>query len=313
MVRSPFAADTFYDPAGVVVVSSPDGHDTESMAGIGSLPGVVIAIDREDSTSLAWADVIAEDGVATVDDILRGVTANPVAATSLVLLLRSLPASRDDGLIAESAVYSALQSGTEFAAWRAAGGIRPERSEAGPTVRVERDGEVLVLTLDRPQVRNAFNRAMRDELLAAFTISLADPSVSSVVLRGEGPSFCSGGDLSEFGRAADPASAHLLRLATSVGRPMELLGQRLLAHVHGPCAGSGVELPAFAARVEAENDFTCVLPEVGMGLIPGAGGTVSITGRIGRHRTALLALTGATIDAVTARQWGMVDDVVPGR
>ena len=67
---------------------------------------------------------------------------------------------------------------------------------------------------------------------------------------------------------------------------------------------------AFAGRVEAAPDATFALPEVAMGLVPGAGGTVSIPGRIGRHRTAWLALTGERIDAPTAREWGLVDEVV---
>jgi enoyl-CoA hydratase/carnithine racemase len=63
--------------------------------------------------------------------------------------------------------------------------------------------------------------------------------------------------------------------------------------------------------VVARPDFTATLPEVQLGLIPGAGGTVSITRRVGRHRTALLAFSGARIDATTALDWGLVDQVVP--
>jgi enoyl-CoA hydratase/carnithine racemase len=133
-----------------------------------------------------------------------------------------------------------------------------------------------------------------------------------VVLRGEGPSFCSGGDLDEFGTFSDPAAAHLVRLATSIGRSIDALGSRIVALVHGPCAGSGVELPAFAGRVVARPDFTAALPEVGLGLIPGAGGTASITRRVGRHRMALLALGGGSIDAATALRWGLVDEVGEG-
>jgi enoyl-CoA hydratase/carnithine racemase len=73
------------------------------------------------------------------------------------------------------------------------------------------------------------------------------------------------------------------------------------------CAGSGIELPAFAGTVVAAPDTTFALPEVSLGLVPGAGGTVSLPHRIGRHRTALLALSGATIDAPTALAWGLVD------
>jgi enoyl-CoA hydratase/carnithine racemase len=78
--------------------------------------------------------------------------------------------------------------------------------------------------------------------------------------------------------------------------------------VHGTAAGSGVELAAFAGRVVAHPEARFVLPELGLGLVPGAGGTVSLTRRIGRHRTAWMALTGRAIDVPTARSWGLVDE-----
>ncbi len=178
-------------------------------------------------------------------------------------------------------------------------------------MQLERHGDRLDIVLNRPHVRNALNRSMRDGLLNGLALAGADPTLTRIVLRGEGPAFSSGGDLDEFGTFADPASAHLVRLTTSIGRAIHDLGSRLSAHVHGPCAGSGVELAAFAPHVVARPDFTATLPEVQLGLIPGAGGTVSITRRVGRHRTALLALSGARIDATTALGWGLVDEVVP--
>ena len=81
--------------------------------------------------------------------------------------------------------------------------------------------------------------------------------------------------------------------------------------VHGACVGAGLELPAFGRRVVAAEDSYFVLPEVGMGLVPGAGGTASVPRRIGRQRTAWLALSGERIDAETALDWGLVDDLVP--
>jgi enoyl-CoA hydratase/carnithine racemase len=122
--------------------------------------------------------------------------------------------------------------------------------------------------------------------------------------------FCSGGDLDEFGTVADPATGHLVRVTRSVGRAVHEVAARTTVHVHGPNAGSGVELAAFAGTVVAAPDATFVLPEVGLGLVPGAGGTVSLPRRIGRHRTAWLALTGATIDAELAQRWGLVDELV---
>ena len=293
------------------MLTAPDGTVPEAVAvdRLASLPCIVIAVDRVPGDGPPLADATAEHGVASVDDMVAVAARNPVAATSLVLCLRQAPPSLGRALVAESAVYSLLQAGPEFARWRASRPARSGREETGPAVRMDRQGDRLALVLDRPHVRNALDRAMRDGLLEGLALAAADPSIGEVVLRGEGPSFCSGGDLDEFGTFANPASAHLVRVAASIGRSIDALGARLVAEVHGPCAGSGVELPAFARRVVAHPDFSAALPEVSLGLIPGAGGTASITRRIGRHRMALLALSGARIDAGTALAWGLVDAI----
>ena len=310
-MRSPFAAETLSDPGGVVVITTPDGStpDPDVADRLAALPCIVVATGRSSGERPPLADATEEDGVASVDDILGVVERNPVAATSLALCLRQGPSSLGRALVAESATYSLLQAGPEFALWRAARPVREGGLQSGPAVKVERRGSQLALVLNRPHVRNALNRALRDGLLEGLALAGADPSVTEVVLRGEGPSFCSGGDLDEFGTFTDPASAHLVRLAASIGRSIDALGPRIVAHVHGPCAGSGVELPAFAHRVIARPDFSATLPEVGLGLIPGAGGTASITRRVGRHRMALLALSGGRLDAATALSWGLVDAV----
>jgi hypothetical protein len=311
-VCSPFAAETLSDPGGVVVVTTPDGSapDVETVERLTALPCIVVAVQRSPDDRPPLADATEEEGVASADDVLRVVERNPVAATSLALCLRQGPSSLGRALVAESATYSLLQAGPEFARWRAGRPVRAGGPQSGPAVRVERDGDQLALVLNRPHVRNALNRALRDGLLEGLALAAADPSIAEVVLRGEGPSFCSGGDLDEFGTFTDPASAHLVRVAASIGRSIDALGPRIVAHVHGPCAGSGVELPAFAPRVIARPDFSATLPEVGLGLIPGAGGTASITRRVGRHRMALLALSGARINATTALAWGLVDAIV---
>jgi enoyl-CoA hydratase/carnithine racemase len=102
--------------------------------------------------------------------------------------------------------------------------------------------------------------------------------VTAVHLRGAGPSFCSGGDLDEFGTRSDPPSAHLLRLLRSPARSLAAVSDRVTAHLHGDAVGSGIELAAFAGRVVADPSTRIALPEVGLGLIPGAGGTVSPAG-----------------------------------
>jgi enoyl-CoA hydratase/carnithine racemase len=154
---------------------------------------------------------------------------------------------------------------------------------------------------------------MRHALLEALTIAQVDLSVHQVVLAGKGPSFCSGGDLAEFGSFEDPASAHFARTRYNPARALDelavRLGERLIARVHGQVLGSGLEMAAFCGRVEAHPDSHFGLPELALGLIPGAGGTVSITRRTGRWRTAYLVLSGRTITTATARQWGLVDAV----
>jgi hypothetical protein len=310
LVRSPFAAELLTDAEGLLVVSTPDGSGTkDDRLRLASLPCVVVAAEPAPPDTLVLADVAPEPGVAAVDDLIAAIEARPLAATTLALCLRQGTWSLDQGLVAESAAFSVLQAGPEFAAWRSGRPVKTSGSEEGPAVRLERSGDRLEIVLARPAARNALNMAVRDGLLEALTLVAAVPALAPVVLRGEGTNFCSGGDLNEFGQFVDPASAHLVRLMTSIGRAIDKVRDRLTVEVHGACAGSGVELAAFAGHVVARPDFTAVLPEVGLGLIPGAGGTVSITRRIGRHRMALLGFSGATIGAQTALAWGLVDRI----
>ena len=236
----------------------------------------------------------------------------PLAASTLVQLLR-LGRTLDihERLVAESLAYSTLQGGPEFAAWLAGRRNRAltHAVTEGPGVFTRREGARLRLTLNRPQKHNAFSSQMRDALAEGLAIALADDSVEEIVLDGAGPSFCSGGDLDEFGSSPDPATAHAVRSARSPARLLSLCANRARAEVHGACVGAGCELPAFCRRVRAREDAFFQLPEVGMGLVPGAGGTASLPDRIGRQRTAWLALSGSRIDAGTALQWGLVDEI----
>ncbi|MDP9168031.1 MAG: enoyl-CoA hydratase/isomerase family protein, partial [Actinomycetota bacterium] len=180
-------------------------------------------------------------------------------------------------------------------------------------VLAERDADTLHVRFNRPQRHNAFSTDTRAALLELLEVARLDPSVTEVILSGNGPSFCSGGDLAEFGTFADPASAHLARTRHSpalvLAELTERLGPSCRAEIHGRTLGSGLEMAAFCGHVSCRADAVLGLPELSLGLIPGAGGTVSITRRIGRWRTAHLVLTGRTIDAATALAWGLVDAV----
>jgi enoyl-CoA hydratase/carnithine racemase len=229
-----------------------------------------------------------------------------------VLRAVAVDAPAFNGVITESLAYSTLQSGAEFARWLAERGPAVVPDLPDPVV-AERIGDVLHVRFNRPQRHNAFSTPARAALLEALDVALLDPSVTEVVLGGNGPSFCSGGDLAEFGTFADPASAHLARTRHSPALALDALtarlGQACRAEVHGQVLGSGLELAAFCGHVTCRPDATLGLPELALGLIPGAGGTVSITRRIGRWRTAYLVLSGVTIDAATALGWGLVDEL----
>jgi Enoyl-CoA hydratase/isomerase len=283
-----------------------------AVAALASLPFVVIAVSAGQLPPpwLELADVALGPDDPTLAPIITTLEDHPVATTTLALLLRGQSRRTvADGLVAESAAYSVLQSGPEFARWRAARPVRPP-GQSGPRVRVEREAACLRVTLTRPDRRNALDAQMRDELLEGLGVAEADPSITTVEVRGDGPSFSAGGDLDEFGSRPDPASAHLIRLHRSVARAMADLGQRTTVVLHGAAVGSGIELAAFAGTVLAQADTQIALPEIALGLIPGAGGTVSLPLRIGRHRTAWLALSGHTIGAATALEWGLVDRLI---
>lgn len=254
---------------------------------------------------------LAESALA----IRASITNSPDAAVALAQLLRVGAASTaTDAVIAESWVYSLLQGGSRYAQWLASRASRTPRPRPdSPVVRLERVGNVLHVTLDRPEVHNAFGTRMRDELVEAFRLADIDRTLDSIVVRGEGPSFCSGGDLDEFGTAPTPVEAHSVRTTRNAGIALAAVAERVEVLVHGTCVGAGVELPAFASRVVAHSSTTFRLPEISMGLVPGAGGTSSIPRRIGRHRAAFFALSGEAIDAQLALEWGLVDEIDDSR
>ncbi len=278
-----------------------------------SLPFVVVGVSHGsvDDRWLELCDVVVDEGDPALGRIAENVTDHPVTAATLALLLRGQDRlSVGEGLVAESAAYSVLQSGPEFAAWRAS---RPRRTGEAtgsrPRIRVQQNGDVLAITLSRPERLNALDALMRDELVEALTLAAATSDVTRVELRGEGKAFCAGGDLDEFGSRSDPATAHIIRLERSVGRTLSRLAKSTVTYLHGACMGSGIELAAFTDWIVATQDTQIALPEISLGLVPGAGGTVSLTHRIGRLHTAWLAFSGCAIGPETAHAWGLVDAI----
>ncbi|MGH3633028.1 enoyl-CoA hydratase/isomerase family protein [Mycobacterium sp.] len=287
--------------------------------------GIIVGCDVENISDRATF-TLTEDScddrrvvsVPAIDAALTELAARlerwPLAAAICDDVLRSVDPGGPTlaGVMTESLAYSTLQSGPEFGRWLAERGPASMPELADPVLS-ERAGNTLRITFNRPQRHNAFSTDTRAALLEALTVAQLDPSVDEVVLAGNGSSFCSGGDLAEFGTFSDPASAHLARTRHSPALALDELTARLgpacRAEVHGQVLGSGLEMAAFCGRVEARPDSVFGLPELSLGLIPGAGGTVSVTRRIGRWRTAYLVISGRVIDPVTAVRWGLVDKV----
>jgi enoyl-CoA hydratase/carnithine racemase len=273
---------------------------------------------REGSTDdvVDPAVVTVADLEAALDRLAHATAASPEASVALVQLLRAgEDLSAAQAVIAESWVYSMLQAGSVHRAWLAAGrgpahGHAPERARSADAVRAQREGNRLDLVLSRPEVRNAVDRRVRDDLHDALAVAALDPGITEVHLWGDGPAFCSGGDLLEFGTAPDPPAASLVRTTRSPALDLRRVADRLTVHVHGAAVGAGVEWAAVGTRVVARRDATFRLPEVSMGLVPGAGGTSSIPRRIGRHRATWMALTGDVVDAARALAWRLVDELV---
>jgi enoyl-CoA hydratase/isomerase-like protein len=320
--------DVADDVSGTLLTVDLGDASTAQMRAIGqrsrvlrALPCVTLAIapmlelvgpDREWTTGF---DVVVDrefgvDPDVAVAVLTKSVRAHPHAAVTAAQVVRAT--SRLDvasGLAVESLAYSMLQAGPEFNTWlQARPAVRPAAIDAVP-ILATREGNELVLTFNRPEVRNAFNVATRDGLVELLRGPGSDPEITRIVLRGAGPSFCSGGDLNEFGTFPDPAAAHAARVTRSAAWWVSTVGPRLRAELHGACVGAGIELAAWAAEVVAADDTFGLLPEVSMGLIPGAGGTVSLPRRIGRHRTAYLAISGERVDVERMHAWGLVDRI----
>jgi hypothetical protein len=269
---------------------------TLTPAGLGTLPRSCVALP----------DPAGQAGL-----LQATAAASPQAALVLTQVLRAserlgVPPALD----IESFAYSTLLGGAEFRRWLDGRDRRPlPPPDPQPPVLLERTAGSLRITLNRPARRNAYSRELRDALAGALLVAALDATIRRVTITGAGPSFCAGGDLDEFGTTPDPATAHFVRTRGGAGTLLHRIADRAEALVHGACVGAGIELAAFAGRVIARPGTTFRLPEVGMGLIPGAGGTVSIPRRIGRHRTLYLALSGSPLDTATAAGWGLVDEV----
>ena len=183
--------------------------------------------------------------------------------------------------------------------------------ESYQTIRLDKREGIGYLTLNRPEVRNAFNQKMIDELRDALNYIERDEEIRVLIVTGNGKAFQAGADIAEM---SVMTPMNILRWNEGIVRinaALEKLRQPVIAAINGPAMGGGLELAiSCTLRVICES-AVMALPEVKLGIIPGTGGTQRLPRLIGKGRAAEMILTGEVITAREAQRMGLVNRVVP--
>jgi len=179
------------------------------------------------------------------------------------------------------------------------------------TIIYEKEDGLAYITLNRPRVLNVFNVQMRDELYQVLAAIKDDSDIKVVILKGAGEkAFCAGADLSEFLTAPSPIIARQVRWERDVWGLFLSLPQPVVVALHGYVMGDGIEMAMCCDLRVASQDAQFSMPEVGLGLIPAAGGTQTIPRTIGQSKALEMLLTGRRINAEEAHRVGLVNHVV---
>lgn len=284
------------------------------------LPNDTNWLDAQTRPVIAVSDVsfANADVVVTTEKEAHKIAANiskyPGTALILAQVLRATECvSVETGIMMESLAYSTLQSGLEHQNWLT------KRKKHCPftycceaneeAIILRRKGSQLFATLNRPARRNAISVEMRDAFQEMCDLVLYDETIHTLNINAAGACFSVGGDLQEFGLLSNPAEGHLIRSLRHPGRAMAGIANKTRFFLHSACIGSGIEIAAFAEHVVARRNSFFQLPELSLGLIPGAGGCISVARRIGRQRTAWMVYSGRKITATKALEWGLVDEL----
>jgi 2-(1,2-epoxy-1,2-dihydrophenyl)acetyl-CoA isomerase len=176
-------------------------------------------------------------------------------------------------------------------------------------VLTERTGAVLTITLNRPEVFNAFNAALHAALRAALEEAAA-PEVRAVVITGAGRGFCAGQDLKEFQEMPESIRERLERTYHPNIRAIRALEKPVIAAVNGPCAGAGLSLAAACDLRIAADAATFVPGFIGIGLVPDSGGSWFVHRLLGFARAFEWMTSNRRLTAAEAHAWGVVSEVV---
>lgn len=180
------------------------------------------------------------------------------------------------------------------------------------TLIYEKRESIGYLTLNRPEALNAYNVQMRDDLYEVLLAIRDDDEVRVGILKGAGEkAFCAGADLSEFLTAPPPVAARRVRFERDVWRLFLSIPQPLIAVLHGYVLGSGIEMALCCDIRIASPETRFGLPEMGLGIIPAAGGTQTLPRTVGRARALEMLLTNRWIQSEDAYQYGLLNRIVP--
>lgn len=168
---------------------------------------------------------------------------------------------------------------------------------------------ILILKLNRPEKHNCLNQDLISALDTAITDAQTRSSIRSILLMGNGPSFCAGADIHRLAECDAQSGYEFAKLGQALMNRIEFSIKPCVATLHGHVLGGGCEL-AMSAHLRFAHEKTFLgQPEIKLGVIPGYGGTQRLTRLIGRSKALDLCLTGRFIEASTALQWGLVDKV----
>lgn len=179
------------------------------------------------------------------------------------------------------------------------------------TILLENDGHIGTITLHRPEVMNAVNQAMIDELRDALAIIDKDTELRVLIITGAGKAFQAGADIAELGAMTPMQLLRWNEGLVRINASLEALRQPVIAALNGAAIGGGLELALACSLRVAAAGVKLALPEVKLGIIPGAGGTQRLPRLIGKGRATKMILTGETIRAEQAESMGLVDQVAP--
>jgi enoyl-CoA hydratase/carnithine racemase len=181
------------------------------------------------------------------------------------------------------------------------------------TITYEKKSGIAYITLNRPQVLNAYNIKMRDELYQVLGAIKVDPEVRVGIIKGAGEkAFCAGADLSEFLTAPPPVFARQARFERDIWGVFMSVPQPMIAALHGYVIGSGLEIALFCDIRIAADDVQFSVPEMGLGIITAAGASQTLPRTIDRGPAMEILLSGRRVKAVEARHLKLVNQVVSG-